>query len=244
MENRIIIRDLVKKFKIGFRKNQGTLFRILDFFSGRESKKNLFALKGVSLNVKKGEILGIIGENGGGKSTLLRCIAGIYRQDKGIVKKNGKMISLINLNIGMQDRLTMKDNIFLVGALFDISRKDIKKRFNSIVEFSELKDYVNTKLYQFSNGMLQRLAFSIAIHSNPEILLLDEVFEVGDEEFKKKSAEKIKELVSKGASVVLVSHELWMIEKYCHRVIWIDEGRIKMEGDVKSVLKGYEKKGN
>lgn len=237
---RIIVKDVSKKFKIGFKKNQGALARFISFFSGKEPRKIIWALKHVSFKAKAGEIIGIIGENGSGKSTLLRIIAGIYDKDDGVVKINGKLISLINLKVGPKERLTTRDNIYLCCSLFDLGKKEIKKKFNSIVEFAELENFVNTKIYQFSEGMKQRLAFSIAIHCNPDILLLDEVFEVGDENFKIKSADKIKELVSKGAMVLLVSHELWMIEKYCDRVIWFDKGRIIKEGRSEEVIEEYK----
>jgi ABC-type polysaccharide/polyol phosphate transport system ATPase subunit len=239
---RIIVDKISKKFRIGFKKKQSTLARIISLFSGKEPKKILIALNEVSFKAKSGEIIGIIGKNGSGKSTLLRTIAGIYSKDNGIIKTKGNIISLIGLSIGLEDRLTMKENIFLVGSLFGLSRKNIKKRFDSIVKFAELKDFLNTKLYQFSEGMKQRLAFSIAIHSNPEILLLDEVFAVGDKDFRIKSAKKIKALVKKGAIAILVSHELWMIEKYCDRVIWIDKGEIVIKGNTKDVLNKYLKK--
>ncbi len=236
---RITVENIAKRFKIGFKKNQSILARISSFFSGREPKKIIWALKEVSFEAEEGEIIGIIGKNGSGKSTLLRMIAGIYRCNKGKITTNGKIISLINLNVGMQPRLTMKDNIYLCCSLFALSQKTIKQRFNSIVRFSELENFINTKIYQFSEGMKQRLAFSIAIHCNPEILLLDEVFEVGDKEFKIKSANKIKELVKKGSTVLLVSHELWMIEKYCNKIIQLDKGKISKIGD-KNILKHYK----
>lgn len=237
---RIIVENVSKKFQIGFKKHQSALARFVSLFSGKEPKKTLVALKEISFKVKEGEILGIIGKNGSGKSTLLRVIAGIYDAEGKIITE-GKIISLINLNIGMQSRLTMKDNIFLCCSLFGLSQKEIKQKFNSIVNFSELESFVDTKLYQFSNGMLERLAFAIAIHCNPNILLLDEVFEVGDENFKKKSANKIKELTKKEVTVMLVSHDLKMIEKYCERVIWLDKGKVKKEGKTKEVIEKYEK---
>ena len=189
-EKRIIVENVSKKFQIGFKKNQSALERVIDLFSGKEPKKTIQALKDVSFTAEKGEIVGIIGENGSGKSTLLRLIAGIYRQDEGSIIANGKIISVISLVIGLHPRLTLKDNIFLVGSFFGLSQKEIKEKFNSIIEFAELENFVNTKIYQFSEGMKARLAFSIAIHCTPDILLLDEVFEVGDENFRKKSAEK------------------------------------------------------
>jgi len=238
---RVVVQNLSKKFKIGFKKRQSSLAKIISFFSGKEPKKIIWALRDISFKARAGEIIGIIGENGSGKSTLLRIIAGIYDKDEGKINVNGKIISLINLNIGLQPRLTMRDNIYLCCSLFGLSQKTIKQRFSSIVEFSELENFVNTKIYQFSEGMKQRLAFSIAIHCKSEILLLDEVFEVGDENFKIKSAEKIKEFIKKGASVLLVSHDLQMIEKYCDRAIWLDKGKIVKKGKTREVVKVYRK---
>jgi len=236
---RILVEKITKEFRIGFKKKQNALSRLFGMVSGRIPTKRLVALDGVSLSVGPGETVGIIGSNGSGKSTLLRLIAGIYKKTRGKIRTRGKIISLINLSIGLKPRLTMKDNVYLIGSLFGMGRKDIKKRFNDIVRFAELNPYVNTKISQFSNGMRHRLVFSIAVNARPDILLLDEVFEVGDERFKKKSAGKIKEMVRNGASVILVSHEMWMIEKYCSRAIWIDKGNIKKHGDPKSVVRKY-----
>jgi len=197
---RIIVNKISKKFKIGFKKKQTAIARFSSFVSGREPKKTLIALQDVSFSADAGEVIGIIGKNGSGKSTLLRILAGIYTHHEGSKSIKGRMIPLIGLGQGLHRRLTMKENIFLVGSLFGLSKRDIKNRFNSIVAFSDLEEYVHTKPYQFSEGMKQRLAFSIAIHCNPDVLLLDEVFEVGDEEFKKKSTGKIKELVNGGGN--------------------------------------------
>jgi len=236
---RIIVNNLSKKFKIGIRANRNALSRFISIFSGRETKKEILALKNISFEAESGEVVGLIGKNGSGKSTLLRAIARIYDKDGGEIITNGNLISIINLNIGLRERLTMRDNVSFCCSIFGLSVKQIRERFNSIVEFAELKDFVDTKLYQFSSGMLQRLAFSIAVHCNPDILLLDEVFEVGDESFKKKSAEKIKELVAKGASVLLVSHELDMIKRHCNKIVWLDKGRIIMKGKSKDVIEKY-----
>ncbi|MEI6058991.1 MAG: ATP-binding cassette domain-containing protein, partial [archaeon] len=186
-----------------------------------------------------GEVLGIVGDNGSGKSTLLRIISGIYKNYSGKVILDGKVVSLINLNVGLKERLTLRQNVFLCCSLFGLSRNEIKKRLKPIVVFSELENYIDTKIYQLSEGMRQRLAFSIAIHCNPDILILDEVFEVGDEEFRAKSGEKIIEMVKNGCSVVLVSHDLEMVRKYCKRVIWIDKGRIVMDGESRKVVDAY-----
>lgn len=234
------VSGLSKKFSIGFKKDQGALSRLISLFSGRGPRKDIWALRDVSLTVGAGEIVGIIGENGSGKSTLLRVIAGIYDKDAGEVATEGRIISLINLYIGLRDRLTMEDNIYMCCPLFGLSAEETRARFDSIVTFSGLENFVNTKLFQFSQGMRQRLSFSIAVHCSPEILLIDEVFEVGDEEFKIKSADKIKDCVKNGAAVLLVTHELWMVEKYCNRAIWLDKGSIAEEGDTARILAAYK----
>jgi len=238
---RIVTDKISKEFRIGFKKKQTALARIVFLFSGKEPKKILKVLKEVSFSVWAGEIVGVIGKNGSGKSTLLRILANIYSSYEGRKIINGKIIPLIGLGQGLKKRLTMTENIFLIGSLFGLSQKQIKKRFSYVVEFAELENFVNTKVYQFSTGMKQRLAFSIAINCNPDILLLDEVFAVGDQEFRLKSANKIKELVKRGTAAIFVSHELWMIERYCDRVIWLDEGKILKEGKVKKILKEYIK---
>ena len=218
---RIIVDDVSKKFMIGTQNNIGILARFISLFSGKEPKKIIYVLKNLSLNIYSGEIVGIIGDNGSGKSTLLRIIAGIYKPDSGRVIINGKTISLINLTVGLKERLTMEENIFLVGSLFAMSRMEIKSAMQGILDFSGLKKFAGTKIYQFSEGMKQRLSFSIAINCNPDILLLDEIFEVGDEDFRKKSVNKIKEMVKNGVCAIVVSHDLEMIKKHCDRIIEI-----------------------
>ncbi|MBP7708088.1 ABC transporter ATP-binding protein [Candidatus Pacearchaeota archaeon] len=231
--------EVRKAFEIGSIRRKNFLMNLLGLISGRESMRHLKVLQGISFKVNSGEIVGLIGKNGSGKSTLLRILADIYKPDSGSIVYRGKIISIIGLGSGFISNLNMRDNIFLVGSLFGLSLKEINRKFKSIVDFSDLNNFLGTKLYQFSAGMLQRLAFSIAIHSNPEVLLLDEVFEVGDESFRKKSAEKIKELVGSGSSVILVSHDLNMIKKYCDRVIWLKEGNIFMQGKTKEVTEKY-----
>lgn len=238
---RIILDRISKKFKIGFKKDQSALAKFISVFSGRETKRTILALKDVCFRAQSGDFIGIVGENASGKSTLLRVIAGIYKKNGGTIITNGKIVSLINLHNGLKDKLIMRDNIYLCCSFFNLSQKTIKERFDSIVEFAGLQDFVNTKIYQFSGGMKQRLIFSIAIHCNPDILLLDEDFEVGDEEFKNKSADRIKKMVQNGVTVLLVSHNLDTIKKYCSKVIWLHEGKILMEGDGQEVIKEYLK---
>lgn len=236
---RIIVKNLSKKFGIGTKKRQGALERFISTVSGKEPKKTIWALKDVSFTTGVGEIVGISGPNGSGKTTLLRTIAGIYKPDKGEVITNGKIVSLIGLSIGLQERLTLQDNIYLCCSLFGLSQKEIRKKYNQVVEFTELSKYENTKIYQFSQGMRQRLAFSIAIHSSPEILLLDEVFEVGDEEYRKKSSVEIGRLTKNGTTVIISSHETPIIEKYCNEAMWIERGKIVRKGEPKKIASEY-----
>jgi len=233
---RVKIEEISKCFNIGHSKNRGALSR---FISGREPKKRLKVIDNISFFASSGEIIGIIGKNGSGKSTFLRLIAGIYKQDKGIIRTHGKIISLINMTKGFKERLTMRENIFLICSLFGMSSTEIRRRIQDIIIFSELSEYIDTKMYQFSSGMENRLAFSIAINCRPDILLLDEVFEVGDEEFKKKSSSKIKELAKKGTTVFLVSHDIKIISKYCSRAIWLDKGKVKMDGTTRKIIDKY-----
>jgi len=236
---RIIVKDITKRFRIGFVKHQSALGRTMSMLSGKEPTKHLWALKGVSFEVQGGEIVGLIGNNGAGKSTLLRIMAGIYTKTSGTVSVNGRMVPIIGLGHGLHERLSMRDNIYLACSLFNMDRDQIAEKFDSIVKFSQLGDFLDTKLYQFSDGMKQRLAFSTAMAADPQILLLDEVFEVGDRDFREKSAQRIKKLVKKGAAVILVTHELRMIDAHCSRVIWLKDGRVFLDGPAKAVLEQY-----
>ena len=235
---RINVEKVCKKFRLG-QKNQSALARVKSIFSGGKSRE-VWGLKNISFGLSEGEIVGIIGKNGSGKSSLLRVIAGIYQEDMGEITVNGKLLPLINLNIGMYPRLTMHDTIFLVGSLMDLGKKDIQQKFDSIVKFAELEEFIYTRIHKFSEGMKQRLAFSIAIHSNPDILLVDEVFEVGDEGFKERSVEAIHKMVREGMSVLLVSHDLDMVKKHCQRLILMDKGEIIREGKNDEIIEYYK----
>lgn len=244
MEPRIKVDKISKKFDIDFRKNEGLLARILGFFPKSYSKRELLALCEVSFDAKSGEIIGIIGKNGSGKSTLLKIIAGVYSPSSGEVKTNGTMVYLTGLGQGLAAKLTMRENIFLMGSVMGLAQKDIKKKFDEIVEFSGLKDFVDSKIYQFSSGMVTRLNFSVMIHSlkhhNPDIILLDEVFGAGgDIDFQKRGIEKMEELIKGGAAVIMVSHSLDMITKYCNRAILLDGGKISYIGGPKEAVRQY-----
>ncbi len=237
---RIIVKNLTKNFRIGSKRNQTTSEKIISVLTGKETKRKFCALNNISFSLKEGEILGIIGKNGSGKSTLLRIIAGVYKKDFGEVKVRGKLLPLIGLGFGIKGNLTMRENIFLGASYFGLNRKETKEIFNSIVNFSDLKDFINTKVYQFSSGMKTRLAFSIAIHCKSDILLLDEIFAVGDENFRRKGIERLKEFVKKGGSIIFVAHSLGMVREHCHRVLWMEKGRIIKEGDPKEIVREYQ----
>lgn len=243
-QEKIIIKKLSKKFNIGYEKEQTVLSFFISLFSGVESKKEFWALRDVSFTVRKGENIGIIGRNGSGKSTLLSTIGGIYKQEHGEIIVNGKAIILSTLACGLKLRLAVSDNIRLVGSILGLGQKDIGRKFDSIVEFAGLQDFVNTKIYHLSEGMKQRLAFSINIHcinhSKPDILLVDEVFGGGaDQEFKDKIQEKIEGLIKSGITLVMATHKARIIEKYCDRAIWLHKGRVVKEGRPNEVVEAY-----
>jgi ABC-type polysaccharide/polyol phosphate transport system ATPase subunit len=234
-----------KSFNIGFKKNQGALARVVSFISGKEARKELEVLKEVSFDALPGQVIGLIGKNGSGKSTLLRIIAGIYEPDKGRVKTIGKVDYLSGLTNGLNQRLTMKENIYLMGSMMGLSRKDVRERFQNIVDFSGLKDFVDAKVYKFSSGMVTRLAFSVTIHclnhSDPDVLLLDEVFGAGgDIDFEGKAIKKMADFIKGGATVVLASHNLEIIKDYSDVVLCLDKGTIINSGNPEKVVDYYK----
>ncbi|MBS3075140.1 ABC transporter ATP-binding protein [Candidatus Pacearchaeota archaeon] len=240
---RIIAENISKKFKRDFKKRDGILGKLLGFLD-KGPYACFYALNDVSFNGKAGEVIGIIGRNASGKSTLLRILAGIYKPNNGNVKINGRTVYLGSFNPGLKTKLTMRENIYLTGSIMGLSQSDIKRKFDEIVDFSGLKDYVDARLYQFSTGMITRLNFSIMLfcvkHQNPDILLLDEIFSAGgDAEFREKAIKKMEELIKGGATVVLVSHDLAILEKYCDRLILLDNGKVIREGKPREVIEEY-----
>lgn len=238
--NRIIAENISKDFKIDFHKNQTILAKMLSFLPGRSARKILHAISNVSFSVKEGEIVGLIGKNGSGKTTLLRILTGIFPNFIGTVRTTGKVTSLIGLSLGLKPRLTLRENAFVVGSMLGMSRKEIQEKLPSVIEFAGLEEFSDVKLYQFSLGMKVRFVVSLGIHTNPDILLADEIFSGGDADFKDKLEKKLKGMADQGASIILVSHRTETIEKYCNRVIWLEKGQIKMEGDTKEVMEVYK----
>ncbi len=243
-KNRIEVQDVSKVFRVKTKGTDVALSHLAHFFQDSKKKSYIRVLNNISFTVAPGEILGIIGKNGSGKSTLLQIMADVYSPNSGSIVRNGEVFYLTSMGIGIIEKLSMKDNIFLVGAIMGMSQKKIKDIYNQIVDFSELGDFVDMKVCHFSKGMIGRLGFSISVfclqNRMTEILLLDEVFGSGaDFEFEKKAIKKMEELIQGGATVVMVSHSLPTIEKYCDRVIWLDKGNIKAIGAAQDVISKY-----
>ncbi len=208
----------------------------------RTSKFEIFeALKGVSFDVEKGKILGIVGRNGSGKSTLLRSIAGIFSPDKGSINLHGNTVSLLSIGVGFQPALTGYENIFLSGMLLGFSEDQIRAKLKEIIDFSELGDFIYSPVKTYSSGMYSKLAFSITAILETDIMLIDEVLSVGDIQFKAKSYAKMKELINDtNRTVVIVSHSTETLRELCDVILWLHDGEIKMMGDCNEVLNKYQ----
>ena len=199
------------------------------------------AVKGISFDVEKGEILGVIGKNGSGKSTLLRSIAGVFSPNEGTIDLKNHSVSLLSLGVGFKDTLTGRDNIFLSGMLLGFNEAQIKEKEESIIEFSELGQFIDMPVKTYSSGMYSKLAFAITSSLETDIILVDEVLSVGDEHFKKKSMVRMEELIGdKNRTVIIVSHSIETLEKLCDRVIWMNDGLIMEIGETIPVLERYK----
>ncbi len=199
------------------------------------------ALKGISLELSGGEALGIIGDNGAGKSTLLKVVAKVIKPAEGEVFVRGTVAPLIELGTGFDPELTGKENIYLNASILGFSRKEINEKFERIVEFSELGEFIHSPLKSYSSGMVSRLGFSIATEADPDVLIIDEILAVGDEHFKKKCNERIASFKKKGITILLVSHAMNEITKMCDKVLWLDHGMPRMYGDPGPVTEEYQR---
>ncbi len=201
--------------------------------------EEFYALNDVSFEIKKGEVVGIVGNNGAGKSTLLKVISGILKPTKGKVTLQGNVVPMLELGSGFDFDLTGRENIFLNGAILGYSEEYLKEKYDEIVEFSELGDFINIPVRNYSSGMVMRLAFSIASIVNPDILIVDEILAVGDVAFQEKSYNRMMELMSHGTTVLLVSHSIEQVRARCDRVIWLDHGNIVAVGDTQEICDRY-----
>lgn len=212
-------------------------------------KRQLFyeeftALEDVSVTIEAGEVFGIVGLNGSGKSTLLKLVSGILKPTSGSVTTNGTISPLIELGAGFDFELTAKENLFMNGSVLGYSREFMKERFQEIIDFAELQEFVDVPLKNFSSGMVARLGFSIATLVKPEILIVDEILAVGDFLFQQKCEKRIQEMMSGGTTVLIVSHSIEQIERLCSRVMWLEHGRVRMIGKTEEVCKSYKNTGN
>lgn len=210
----------------------------------KREAKTVKVLDDISFTVNRGEKLGILGFNGAGKSTLLRIIAGIYEPTEGNISINGKIAPLLELSAGFDKNYSGKDNIYLNGALLSMDKEYLDSKFDEIVEYSELGDYINFPVKNYSKGMKAKLGFSIATLIDPDILIIDEILSVGDIKFRKKSGEKINEMMAEGVTVLLVSHSINQVRRICDRCIWIDNGKLIMEGTAEEVCNAYVEDAN
>ncbi len=212
---------------------------IMGILKGHSQKKDFEALKEISFNVDHGKKVGLIGSNGSGKSTLLRMLAGTMAPDGGELKIDTESVSLMALGVGFENELSGRENIYINGLLLGYSKAQIDEKLKEIIEFSDLGEFIENPIKSYSSGMKSKLSFAIASHIEPELLLIDEIFSVGDAKFRKKSEAKIMELIHDERTVVMVSHNLGILERLCDEVIWLEKGKIKMQGEAKKVLSSY-----
>jgi ABC-2 type transport system ATP-binding protein/lipopolysaccharide transport system ATP-binding protein len=237
----IHLQDISVRYRLIRERRRTFQAHIINYLKGNRIEiETLWALKKISLEISEGESLGIIGHNGAGKSTLLKVVSGVIKPVEGHMHVKGRIAPLIELSAGFDPELTGRENIYLNAAILGFSRKEINSKFDRIIEFSELQEFVDSPLKNYSSGMVSRLGFSIATEVDPDILIIDEVLAVGDASFKKKSMERILEFRNNGITIIFVSHNMEEIRYLCSKVSWLDHGSIKMTGDPSAVTAAYE----
>lgn len=239
MEKIIEVRNVSMKFNLMEEKVDTLKEYIVKLAKGKLFYNEFIALKDISFDVMKGDILGIVGFNGSGKSTMLKILAGILKPSQGQVIVKGSVAPLIEVGAGFDPELTAKENIFLNGAILGHSRQFLEKRFDEIVDFAELRQFVNVPVKNFSSGMYARLGFAIATVVQPDILIVDEILSVGDYRFQEKCEKRIQEMIDRGTTIIIVSHDIGMVERLCNKVLWIDHGEMKEFGN-KIICKKYQ----
>lgn len=238
------VQNVSMRFNLGIEKNASMKQMMVDLFrpEARKKKKEnneFWALQDVSFKVEPGEVMGFVGTNGAGKSTLLKIVAGVMKPTKGTVGIGGSICPMIELGAGFDMDLNARENIYLNGAVMGYSKSFIDSKFQDIVDFSELHDFLDVPVKNFSSGMVARLAFSVATVVDPEILIVDEILSVGDIAFQQKSENKMKSMIGGGTTVLYVSHSAESIRSLCNRVVWLDHGKIVMIGDATEVVNKY-----
>lgn len=233
------VENVNKSFKLPTESSSSLRTTLVNYFRGIKGYREQHVLKNISFDIEKGDFFGIVGRNGSGKSTLLKILSQIYIPEKGSVTIDGKMVSFIELGVGFNPELTGRENVYLNGALLGFSTKEIDGMYQDVVDFSELSDFMDRKLKNYSSGMQVRLAFSIAIHADSDILLLDEVLAVGDEAFQRKCNEYFYQLKKDKKTVILVTHDMGAVKKYCNKAVMIDKGEVVISGSPSEVANAY-----
>lgn len=238
-ENRIVVDHVYKTFNIYMDKANSLKEKLLFWNRNRKEKREV--LKDINLTIKNGEAVALIGVNGSGKSTLLKLMTKIIYPNKGKIETHGKLTSLLELGAGFHPDFSGRENIYFNASIFGLTKKEIDERLNTIIEFSELQEFIDNPVRTYSSGMYMRLAFSVAINVDAEILLIDEILSVGDQHFQEKCFNKMRELRKQGKTMVYVTHSLSAVEELCSRAIWLHEGKIRMDGQPKDVIPEYIK---
>jgi ABC-type polysaccharide/polyol phosphate transport system ATPase subunit len=235
----ISFKNVSKSYPLFYQKTLKEFFQA--FFTRKKTIEKIEALKNINLSIKKGETVGVIGKNGAGKSTLLKLIAGVSYPTSGKLNVSGRVVPLIELGAGFHPELSGKENIFLNGVILGMDERYLVKKFSEIVAFSEIPmDFIFTPVKYYSSGMFMRLAFSVAVFSKPEILLVDEILAVGDIAFQKKCLDKMNEFKKQKVTIVFVSHSMEQVKNFCDKVIYLKEGRVEYQGEVEEGIKRYE----
>ena len=242
MEQRIVdVENVSIKFNLSSEKIDSMKDYLVKRLKGQISFDEFWALQDISFSMNRGDSVALIGLNGCGKSTLLKTIAGVLKPTKGSVKVYGSIAPLIELGAGSDHDLTAEENIYLNGAILGYGRQEMQKHYEDIVEFSELRDFMNVPIKNFSSGMLARLAFSIATIGNPDLLIVDEVLSVGDFRFQEKCERRIQNMMKEDTSILFVSHSIEQVKKICNKIVWLDHGKVRMYGNTREVCEEYEK---
>lgn len=240
MEQKMITIDNVTvRYKMAADRTSSLKEFIIHLIKKQNISTDFLALDRVSFTVDKGDVVGIVGKNGAGKSTLLKVVSGIQKPAEGSVQLNGKVVPMLELGAGFDFELTGKENIFLNGAVLGYSKEFLTKKYDDILAFSELDQFINTPVRNYSSGMIARLAFSIASMIDPEILIVDEVLSVGDENFQRKSRQRMVELMTGGSTVLFVSHNIEQVKEICNKAVWLEHGHVIMTGDSQTVCNAY-----
>ena len=241
MDNKVAIKvdNVDKNFNVFYDKTNTIKEKVL--FWNKSKKEVRTVLKDINVTINKGETVALIGVNGSGKSTLLKLMTKIIYPNSGKIETYGKLTSLLELGAGFHPDFSGRENIYFNASIFGLTRKEIDKRINKIIEFSELEDFIDNPVRTYSSGMYMRLAFSVAINVDADILLIDEILSVGDQHFQQKCFEKMNELKKQGKTMVFVTHSMGSVKQLCTRAVWLYEGEIKMDGNVDEVVEEYLK---